>query len=172
MMKRVLKNHEIIDSPWCLTNEVTGDSIEPYSIVPAQWYLDNSDTFSVKANTGIWFDSHEEIDLIRDHTENICLIALNFPEFNDGRPYSSAYLLRTRFGFQGELRAIGDVRFDQLEFLYRTGFDSFELRDEGELQRALTNLKRFSSTYQDESYQISSYPGDRPLLDEEQYATG
>jgi len=55
------------------------------------------------------------------------LIALNFPRFIDGRAYSQARLLRGRFGFKGELRAAGNVLRDQLLFMVRCGFDSFEV---------------------------------------------
>ena len=57
------------------------------------------------------------------------LIAIEFPAFHDGRGLSLAVLLRTRMGFRGELRAIGDVRPDLLHYLRRCGFDTFELAD-------------------------------------------
>ncbi|MBX3706880.1 MAG: DUF934 domain-containing protein [Pseudomonadales bacterium] len=57
------------------------------------------------------------------------LIAIEFPAFHDGRGLSLAVLLRTRFGFTGELRAIGDVRPDLLHYLVRCGFDTFELAE-------------------------------------------
>jgi uncharacterized protein (DUF934 family) len=53
---------------------------------------------------------------------------LNFPAFTDGRNYSNARLLRDRYGFKGELRAIGDVLRDQLFFMHRCGFDAFAMR--------------------------------------------
>ena len=55
-----------------------------------------------------------------------------FPSFRDGRGYSQAYLLRTRLGWRGELRAVGDVLRDQLYFLHHCGFDAFLLRAEPE----------------------------------------
>jgi uncharacterized protein (DUF934 family) len=57
------------------------------------------------------------------------LIAIDFPAFHDGRGLSLAVLLRTRFGYRGELRAIGDVRPDLLHYLRRCGFDSFVLAE-------------------------------------------
>lgn len=59
------------------------------------------------------------------------LIAIEFPAFNDGRGLSLAVLLRTRHGFTGELRAVGDVRADMIHYLYRCGFDSFLMSDAG-----------------------------------------
>jgi uncharacterized protein (DUF934 family) len=60
---------------------------------------------------------------------NAPLIAISFPAFYDGRGLSLAVLLRTRFGFRGELRAVGDIRPDLLHYLKRCGFDSFLLAD-------------------------------------------
>lgn len=62
--------------------------------------------------------------------ERFALIVLNFPRFVDGRAYSQARLLRDRFGFRGELRAAGNVLRDQLLFMGRCGFDSFEVDGE------------------------------------------
>jgi uncharacterized protein (DUF934 family) len=54
-------------------------------------------------------------------------VALEFPLFNDGRAYSHARLLRERYGFEGEIRAVGEVLLEQLFFMYRAGFDAFEI---------------------------------------------
>ena len=62
-------------------------------------------------------------------TTRFGLLALPFPKFSDGRAYSLGHRLRTAFGFKGELRALGDVLFDQLQLMMRCGFDTFEIRD-------------------------------------------
>ena len=74
------------------------------------------------------------------------LIAVNFPRFVDGRGYSIA-LLRERYGYSGELRAIGDVLPDQLQFMKRCGFDAFALRPDKDATKA-ARLNFFSQTYQ------------------------
>lgn len=71
-----------------------------------------------------------------------------FPQFTDGRGYSTARLLRERYGWWGELRAIGDVQRDQLFYLSRVGFDAFELNDGIDLQSALSAFADFSEAYQ------------------------
>ena len=58
------------------------------------------------------------------------MVALEFPVFNDGRSYSAARVLRERYGFEGELRAVGDVLLEQLHFMHRSGFDAFEIKSE------------------------------------------
>ena len=58
---------------------------------------------------GVWLKSDEHPEIIADDLDNLQLIALEFPTFRDGRGYSYARLIRERYGFEGELRAIGDV---------------------------------------------------------------
>ncbi|MFQ3787401.1 DUF934 domain-containing protein [Halomonas sp. A29] len=76
------------------------------------------------------------------------LIAIDFPKFTDGRGYSLARLLRERYGFNGEIRAIGDVLIDQVFFLTRCGFDALSLREDQWLEDALQALNAFSRAYQ------------------------
>ena len=96
----------------------------------------------------MWLDSHENVDEIADDLEGITAIALNFPKFTDGRAYSAAALLRTRYGFKGEIRAIGDVLRDQLFSYQRVGFDAFALRADKDPVDALKAFEEFSEVYQ------------------------
>ena len=83
-----------------------------------------------------------------DPVEELALIALHFPKFSDGRAYSQARLLRGRLGYEGELRATGNVLQDQLPFMLRCGFDSFESEQKG-FAEALAKARRlFSVVYQ------------------------
>jgi uncharacterized protein (DUF934 family) len=75
-------------------------------------------------------------------------VEVNFPNFTDGRGYSTARLLRERYGYDGELRAIGDVQRDQLFNLARCGFDAFLLRKDEDADEALAAFDDFSETYQ------------------------
>ena len=76
------------------------------------------------------------------------VIAVNFPKFGDGRGYSIGRLLRERYGYQGELRAVGVVGRDHLRLLAQCGFDSFQLREGEDPQAALAGLDDFSEAYQ------------------------
>jgi len=76
------------------------------------------------------------------------LIVLNFPKFTDGRAYSQARLLRERLGYTGELRATGAVFLDQLPFLLRCGFDSFESEQRGFAEALAKARTLFSVVYQ------------------------
>ena len=74
-------------------------------------------------------------------------IEINFPKFGDGRGFSLARLLRERYGYQGELRAVGDVFRDQLFYMESCGFDAFELRDGEDPAASLSWFDTFSGSY-------------------------
>jgi uncharacterized protein (DUF934 family) len=78
----------------------------------------------------------------------ITCIELQFPMFTDGRAFSQAFLLRRRLGFQGDIRATGDVLVDQLQQMVRSGFSSAVLRADQSLDTAQRQLDRFASFYQ------------------------
>lgn len=76
------------------------------------------------------------------------LIAVEFPVFHDGRGLSLAVLLRTRFGYAGELRAVGDVHPDLVHYLRRCGFDSFLLPEGRQMSLQSAVLAPYSDYYQ------------------------
>lgn len=75
-------------------------------------------------------------------------VEINFPKFGDGRGYSIARLLRERYGYRGELRAVGQVTRDNVQFLERCGFDAFLLRDGEDAEEALRAFGEISAAYQ------------------------
>ena len=87
--------------------------------------------------------------------EDVDRIDLNFPKFTDGRAFSQAFLLRRRLGFQGEIRATGDVLADQLLQMARTGFSSAVLRDDQDLKIAEQQLARFGVFYQGDAVHVT-----------------
>ncbi len=97
---------------------------------------------------GVWLAPQEDPALIADSLDAFALIAVHFPQFADGRGYSTARLLRERYGWKGELRAIGDIQRDQLFYLSRVGFDAFELNDGIDAQSTLSAFEDFSEAYQ------------------------
>ena len=80
--------------------------------------------------------------------EGVKRIDLHFPKFTDGRAYSQAFLLRRRLGFQGEIRATGDVLIDQLVSMSRTGFAVAVLRDGLDASAAQRQFDRYPAFYQ------------------------
>lgn len=81
-------------------------------------------------------------------------IDLHFPKFTDGRAYSQAFLLRRRMGFNGEIRATGDVLIDQLVHMQRTGFDAAVLREDQNPAFVPAQFDRFGSFYQGDALQV------------------
>ncbi|MFV8571018.1 DUF934 domain-containing protein [Marinobacter sp. SBS5] len=129
-----------------------GDSLDipegQPALIPADLWLAGYEHYAGRADIGVWFDSHDEPELLEGKVNELQLIAVNFPRFVDGRGYSIGRLLRQRFGYTGEMRAIGDVLLDQLQFMKRCGFDSYVLRADKDITKAARCLNFFSETYQ------------------------
>lgn len=153
-MAQLIKNRHPAVDPWQLL-EPAADGRQPAIppngdvIVPLVTWLEQRDALlSRSGRLGVWLDSNEEPALIADDLRHFGVVAVNFPQFTDGRGYSIARLLRERYQWRGELRAIGDVQRDQLFYLARCGFDAFALRDSGDAQSALSAFGDFSEAYQ------------------------
>lgn len=86
--------------------------------------------------------------VLAEHVGAIDAIAVEFPKPTDGRGFSIARLLRDRVGFRGELRAVGAVAHDQLNFMRRCGFDTFDLRDGEDPAACLRAFSEMSVVYQ------------------------
>ena len=113
-------------------------------LLPLALYL----TQSPSATHGVWLSPTDDPAALVPHLAAVPLIAIDFPVFNDGRGYSTAAVLRSRYRYRGDLRAIGDVLIDQLFFLRRVGFTSFALRADQDRGKAVTALRTFSDAYQ------------------------
>jgi uncharacterized protein (DUF934 family) len=151
-MQRIIKNNEVVDESWhLLPKETTLDGLSNCDdlIVPLRLWVEHSRALLARdGGLGVWLDSDEEAEQIGEDANQFKVIALNFPAFTDGRSFSNARLLRDRYGFKGELRAIGDVLRDQLFYMSRCGFDAFAIRPDKDPYEALQGLQDFSVTYQ------------------------
>jgi uncharacterized protein (DUF934 family) len=151
-MQRIIKNNQVIDETWhLLPKDTTFDSLSNCDdlIVPLVLWREHGHALKARdGGLGVWLDSDEEAEEIGADVDQFQVIALNFPAFTDGRSFSNARLLRDRYGFKGELRAIGDVLRDQLFYMHRCGFDAFAIRADKDPYEALEGLKDFSVTYQ------------------------
>ena len=97
---------------------------------------------------GIWLAPEEDPAEIAADIDDFTVIAVHFPKFTDGRGYSTARLLRERYGYDGELRAFGDIGRDQIFFLNRVGFDSFVIGEGRNAEEALAAFDDFPESYQ------------------------
>ena len=118
-------------------------------IVPAEaWRRAHAQLREHDGRVGVWLSGKDEpADLVSGFPD-LALIAVQFPKLADGRGYSLGHLLRERYAWRGELRAIGDVQRDQLLYLERCGFDSFQLREGEDVATALSAFSDFSERYQ------------------------
>ncbi len=118
-------------------------------IVPLALWLEHRDVLLFRVGRlGVWLEPGEDPALLAEHFAHLSLLAVDFPQFTDGRGYSIARLLRERYGWRGELRAIGDILRDQLFYLARCGFDAWALRADQDARAALNAFGDFSEAYQ------------------------
>lgn len=113
-------------------------------LLPLTQYLAQSQS----AAHGVWLSPTDDPAALVPHLDAVPLIAIDFPVFNDGRGYSTAAVLRSRYRYRRDLRAIGDVLIDQLFFLRRVGFSSFLLRADQDRDKAMRAMRTFSDAYQ------------------------
>ncbi len=100
------------------------------------------------AAIGVRLQPEDDPALLADHMSALGLIEVCFPRYTDGRGYSQAQLLRRRLGYEGELRATGDVLRDQLFFMLRSGFDAFDLPETLDGEALTAAQAEFSHVYQ------------------------
>jgi uncharacterized protein (DUF934 family) len=117
-------------------------------IVPLAVWLDQQAGLAARGDIGVWLAGTDDPAKIAPSLPSLSLLAVDFPKFTDGRGYSIAYLLRSRFAYRGELRAIGDVLPDQLFYMRRVGFDAFAVRADKDIRKALLSLRPFTDAYQ------------------------
>ena len=98
--------------------------------------------------TGVIWPNNRAVDDLVPYLDCLAAVALVFPTFRDGRAYSQARLLRERHGYDGELRAIGQVLRDQFVFMSRAGFDAFEVKKDADADAFAETMKRYSVFYQ------------------------
>ena len=153
-MPQIIKDRAVVNDDWeilQLSEDDSADTVlvpEGKVIVPLKVWLLQKNTLSERSELGVWFSSDEQAKELGQDVHRFNVIAIDFPKFADGRGYSIAYNLRTRLGFVGELRAIGDVLRDQLFYMQRVGFNAFAVRADKNIHDALKSLSDFSETYQ------------------------
>lgn len=152
-MPRLIKDNQIVEDQWqrVAADDITDELLKSDAdlLLPAAWYAEHSaDVSGRSGRTGIWLAASEEPRLVAATLGSVDTVAIDFPNYKDGRGYSYARELRTRFNFTGEIRAVGDVLQDQLFYMWRCGFNAFEVREDKDINDALAALKGFSVTYQ------------------------
>ncbi len=145
---QVIKQRALIEDAWQLAGLEdplpAGDVIVPW----ARWQRERAVLRQRPGKLGVMINGDDDLDAVVADLDHFALIALEFPRYADGRCYSAARLLRDRYRYPGELRAVGDVLRDQLFYMERCGIDSFQLRPGEDYQRALQAFRELSVKYQ------------------------
>jgi uncharacterized protein (DUF934 family) len=153
MARQLLDRTGCVDDNWSVVeggSELSLETLPPGAVIcPTAFWLAHREALIARAHpVGVWLNADEEPDAVADDLAERPLVAIRFPTFNDGRALSLAVLLRTRYGYQGELRAIGAVHEDLMHYMRRCGFDTFLLRDGGNVDVACRSLNAMSEYYQ------------------------
>jgi uncharacterized protein (DUF934 family) len=145
----LIKDGKIARDPWA---RVAADAPLPDDdalLVPYEIWKERRDELLTRnGRLGVLLAADHPPQLIADDLDRLDLVALEFPTFKDGRAYSYARLLRERFGYEKELRAVGNVLRDQFSFMHRCGFDAYECADAKAADGWAKALSEISQVYQ------------------------
>lgn len=114
----------------------------------ARFGRDRDALLARNAPLGVRLKSDESPEALGEDVHRLSVVVLEFPKFRDGRAFSWARMLRTRLGFEGEIRGTGDFLYDQLAFMARVGFNSFEVRENFTLQQFERAIGEMTLVYQ------------------------
>ncbi len=118
-------------------------------LISAARFLEDAEALLQRAGKlGVAWPNNRDVDDLVPFIDRLAVVALAFPTFRDGRAYSQARLLRERHGYDGELRATGQVLRDQFVFMLRAGFDAFAVKKESDAEAFAATAQRYSVFYQ------------------------
>ena len=157
-MASIIKNRAIVNDDWTVVRAAEDGTLPAVNELPAGkvlvplalWQAERDALIASRsaAEIGVWLaPDSEPADIVADF-DKIALIGVDFPVFRDGRGYSIGRLLRERYGYKGELRAIGDVLRDQVRLMFRCGFDAFAVREDKDIADAIKAFDDFTVQYQ------------------------
>ncbi|MFT6387752.1 MAG: hypothetical protein ACJAUP_001124 [Cellvibrionaceae bacterium] len=147
---KMIKDGAVVNDTWLLISTIK-DSLqtvpEGQTIVPLELWRSQSE-LKARSDIGVWLNNDSDLSLVAEELITLPIIAINFPIFMDGRGFSLARLLRERYGYQGEIRAIGHIIRDQLCYLKRCGFNAFTFDESVDINSAVASLNDFTEAYQ------------------------
>lgn len=157
-MTSIIKNRSVVSDDWTVVRADDNGVFPALDALPAGrvlvpfalWKQAREALLASRSKDalGVWLAPDDEPADLASDVDKISLVGVDFPVARDGRGYSTARLLRDRYGWTGELRAIGDVLRDQLNFMARCGFDAFAVRADKDIHDALRAFEEFSVKYQ------------------------
>lgn len=145
----LLKNGALTADPW--HKIVNGEALPadgPVILPFERWRAERETLLGRNTPLGVRLSNTHSVAELEPDLDRIEVIVLEFPKFTDGRAYSQARLLRERYGYKHELRAVGNVLHDQLLFMQRCGFDAFEMEKADPVTAWQAGTSAFSVFYQ------------------------
>jgi uncharacterized protein (DUF934 family) len=148
-MRKIIRDRQAVDDGWVYLAAgepvpASGDVVVPLATLQA----DGAALLARSGRLGVRIEAGEGIADAVPHLAKLALVCVDFPTFHDGRGLSYARELRERHGYQGEIRAVGDVQRDQLFGMWRCGINAFDLKEGKSLEDALLAWNDFSTGYQ------------------------
>jgi len=159
-MRQLIRQREIVVDEWreagdgdvvpsAQTAQGNAAAAAPSLIIPiARWRTEREQWHASALRLGVRVDPADRIETLEPDLGRLSLIAIEFTGPSEGRGYTQARVLRDRYRFTGELRAVGYVKRDQLLFMARCGFDAFELSEGVDAREALAAFDDFTVAYQ------------------------
>ncbi len=145
---QVIKDKQIIENSWRYITDDEGLSSGDITVSLSKWKKDRELLLRHEGKIGIRLSPDDSIEDITDDLNKFQLIELDFPALADGRLFSHAWLLRSRYNFQNEIRATGHYIPDQVFYLSRVGVNAFYPEKQEDLPVSLACLNDFSVNYQ------------------------
>lgn len=147
-MRKLLRQREIVADDWRYAGEPGAESAEAVIVPVAELRADAARWAGSGGRLGVRVGPATRLDELVEFLPRLALVAIEFPSPGDGRGYSLARPLRDRYHFAGEVRAVGAVKRDQVFYMSRCGFDSFELAEGEDFEAARRALNLYSVAYQ------------------------
>lgn len=151
---RIIRDRRVSESHWQHVPE-GGLGPDPTVGLPsaiivalADWQRHGRELLDLGLSVGVRLAAADAVEAIAGDLDAIALVALEFESFTEGRPYTQARLLRERYCYSGEIRAVGDVSRDRLAFMERCGINAYELRDGCDPEEAAAAFAEISDVYQ------------------------
>ena len=147
-MRQVIKNRQVVTDDWLYGDRESAKGAARVVLPLADYLAVHATGEAAGAALGVKLAPADDEAQLKPYLTGLPLITVEFPSTGEGRGYTQGRLLRERYGYRGELRAVGPIRVDQMWFLARCGFDSFELAAGEDPLVAIAQLQRFSVAYQ------------------------
>ncbi len=145
----LIKDGAIVDDAWlAVADDEELPAARPVIVSLDRWRAEREALVGRNAPLGVLLRSDQPAAEIADDVGRFSLVALEFPVFTDGRAFTSARLLRERYGYTGEVRAVGNVLRDQILFMIRCGFDAFEMASDGAAEEWRAAIAEIGVFYQ------------------------